>query len=201
MRRSFPRSRQAGASLLETLFLLAALCIVLLVTFPAFGNLRRRNAVRTAAITLRSVFRDTRSRAIARGRSYGVKFARTGAGPWRYSIYEDTNGNGVLNSEITRGVDVRVDGPFDVEQGSGLASIGLPPYTILDPDGDELEAGHSPVVFNNSTLCSFSPLGAATAGSIYITDDAGDLWALRVHAAGSRIRLLRYDAAARRWHE
>lgn len=200
MRRS-DRSHQGGASLLELLFILAGICLVLLVTLPAFGNLRRRSAVRTAAISLRSVFRDTRARAIARAHSFGVKFTRNAAGEWLYTIYEDSNGNGVLNAEINRGVDPRVAGPFELQQGSDLASIGLPPQTILDPDGDEIPAGHSPVIFNNSTLCSFSPIGAATAGSIYITDNAGDLWVVRVHGAGSRVRLMRYDAATKRWHE
>ena len=195
------RPHQGGASLLELLFILAGICIVLLVTLPAFGNLRRRNAVRTAAFSLRSAFRLTRSRAISRGRSYGVKFTQAASGRWRYTIYEDSNGNGVLTSEINRGTDPRVAGPFDLQQGSDLASIGLPPRTILDPDGDEIPAGHSPVIFGNSTLCSFSPIGSATAGSVYITDNAGDLWAVRVHGAGSRVRTLRYDAATSRWHE
>jgi Tfp pilus assembly protein FimT len=195
------RSHQGGASLLEVLFILAGICIVLLVTLPAFGNLRRRNAVRTAAISLRSAFRLTRSRAIARGRSFGVKFTQDAAARWRYTIYEDSNGNGVLSSEITRGVDPRVAGPFDLQQGSDLASIGLPPRTIVDPDGDEIPAGHSPVIFGNSTLCSFSPIGAATAGSIYIIDSVGEMWVVRVHAAGSRVRVLHYDAAAERWLE
>lgn len=201
MRRSPRRCHEGGASLLELLFVLAGICLVLLAALPAFANLRRRSAVRAAAISLRGVFRETRGRAIARARSFGVKFSRNAAGQWRYSIYEDSNGNGVLNSEISRGVDPRVAGPFELQQGSDLASIGLPPQTILDPDGDEIPAGHSPVIFNNSTLCSFSPLGAATAGSIYITDNAGELWVVRVHGAGSRVRLLRYDAAAKRWHE
>ena len=55
--------------------------------------------------------------------------------------------------------------------------------------------------FNRSTICSFSPTGSATPGTVYITDGAGQLFAVRVAGASGRVRTLRYNGARRRWDE
>ena len=83
-----------------------------------------------------------------------------------------------------------------------IAGIALLSTTIRDPDGDPLPPTAAAVQFGSSTICSFSPTGSGTPGTIYIADGAGQLCALRVYGASGRVRLLRYDAARRQWtHE
>jgi hypothetical protein len=82
---------------------------------------------------------------------------------------------------------------------STLATIGLLPQAVTDPDGDRLLPTASPVQFNTSQLCSFSPLGESTPGTIYITDRADQLYAVRVYGATAKMRVLRYDGGRRRW--
>lgn len=192
------RQGQSGAALIEITTVILIISLIVLVSVPAFGNLRRRSSVRSAAAELSSIFRKAQSRSISRSRSCGVKFTRSVTGEWFYALYDDGNGNGVRNSEITSGVDRLIQPPRRVEGQSRLATIGLPSKAVRDPDGELLQPTSSPVVFNTSTLCSFSPIGGATPGTVYVVDDADDLYAVRVHG-GSRVRTLRYDARTSRW--
>lgn len=190
-------SFQRGHSLLELLAACAILLLVVVLTLPAFANIGRKRALRAATAELRSSFSQTRARAIARGHHCGLKFAKL-AGTWHVAVYEDGDGDGIRNDDITRRVDRMIERPRSVFRESSLVSIGLLPYGIKDPDGDPLPATKSPVAFNRSTICSFSPIGEATPGTIYITDGR-ELWCVRVYGATAKLRALRYDAGRRRW--
>ncbi len=190
-------SRRHGYSLTEVLVAIAILALIALATVPAFGNLRRRSAVRTAAVAMRSIFHLARSRAIARGRNCGVKFLRAGA-EWQFSLYDDGDGDGVRNDDITRGTDRRVGPSRAVLPETKVVSIGLLPQTIRDPDGDLMPPTRSPVQFGVSTICSFTPMGEATPGTVYMKSD-DNLWAVRVYGTTAKPRVIRYDPLTRKW--
>ena len=189
---------QRGQTLGEVTCVVAIVGICAAVSLPAFLSMTRRNAVRMVSDQLRGIFRGVRARAIARGRNVGVKFTRDGA-DWQYATYEDGDGDGIRSDDIKKNVDRLVAGPLRLAQQQQLAAIALPPVTIVDPDGDKLQPTAEPVQFNNSMICSFSPLGAGTPGSIYLTDGAGGVWCLRVYGPTGRVRLLRYEAQRRKW--
>ena len=191
-----PRS-QRGHSFLELLSVLAILLLFVAIALPAFANIGRKRALRAAVAELRGVFAHTRARAIARNLNCGLKFTKL-AGTWHFAVYQDGDNDGIRNDDINKGVDRLIDRPRSVFRESNLVTIGLLPFNIKDPDGDPLPASKSPVAFNNSTIASFSPLGASTPGSIYITDGR-ELWCVRVYGATAKLRSLRYDAAKKRW--
>jgi prepilin-type N-terminal cleavage/methylation domain-containing protein len=194
---------QHGFTLIELLTAIAILGLTFAIAVPQWQSLRRRAAVRAAATELRAIFRDVRMRAITRASNSGVKFAQ-GAGGWTYTMYDDGDGDGVRNDDIKSGVDRRVKGPLGVLSalnGSMLASISLPSTVAIDPDGSKFAAGASPVQFGVSTICSFSPVGESTPGTIYLADAAGDAYAVRVFGGSARVRLIHYDAKRRRWEE
>ncbi len=193
-----PRKQVTGYSLVEMLITLAIIGLVVLVAVPAFGNIQRRFALRAATAELRSIFHFARMRAIAQGRHAGLKFIRVGD-EWSFAVYDDGDGDGLRNEDIARRVDRLVMPQRVILPESRAINIGLLPYTIKDPDGDDLTPSDSPVQFNRSALCSFSPLGESTPGTIYITDRGRDLWAVRVYGATAKIRVTRYDGAKRRW--
>ena len=194
------RHRQEGLTLIELLIVLAILGMIVSVGVPQFLTFQRRNAVRNAAAELRAIFNNTRMRAIARGRNSGVKFIKNADGTWAYALYDDGDGDGVRNDDITSGVDRCIQQPRRVLQSlERRAFVGLPPYKLVDPDGDPLPPTKSPVNFNNSTICSFSPIGESTPGTIYVTDSIEDVYAIRVYGTSGRVRVLRWKGAKAKW--
>ena len=191
--------RELGLTLLEILIVLAIVGLIAIAAAPAFANYRRAASMRAEVAELRGILRAVRSRAIMRGMHAGVKFTRVG-NLWTYALYDDGNGNGIRTAEIASGVDRRYAGPSMLVPHYNIAGIAVLPTTIRDPDGDPLLPSASAVQFGSGTICSFSPTGTGTPGTIYITDGAGKLCALRVYGASGRVRVLRYDSGAQRWN-
>ena len=192
------RKTQSGFSLLELCAVVAIVGVLALCAAPAFANYRRRASVVAAAEELRSIIRGVRARAIARNRHCGVKFVKAGA-EWTYSLYEDGDGDGIRSDDIDRGKDHRYFGPAIVMPSAHLATIGLLKTPVRDPDGDLLVPTAPAVQFNRSTICSFSPTGKGTPGSIYVVDGAGQLFVARVYGASGRVRVLRYQPMHQKW--
>ncbi len=186
---------RSGYSLIEALTVVAIIGMFALCAVPMFANYRRRMSVMAAAEQLRNILRLTRQRAITSGHNVGVKFI---AGrEWTFALYEDGDGDGVRNEDIDRRIDRQILRPQVVMPSFHIATIGLLKTTVKDPDGDPLKPSASPVQFGRSTICSFSPLGNGTPGTVYLIDGGGQLWAARCAGNGGRIRVLRYDG--RKW--
>jgi prepilin-type N-terminal cleavage/methylation domain-containing protein len=193
-------NRQKGITLIELVVVLTIIGVGAMCAVPAFAAYRRQTSVLAAAHQMRSLLRQIRSRAIARGRYSGVKFVRSGSN-WTYTLYDDSNGNGISNSDITKAIDKPYFGPAVVMPSFRTATISLLPRTMRDPDGDKLSPSDAALQFGTSTICSFSPEGAGTPGTIYISDGVNNLYAVRVFGATGRLRMLRYDAGKQKWEE
>jgi prepilin-type N-terminal cleavage/methylation domain-containing protein len=192
--------RQNGITLIELLVAITIVGVIAMCAVPAFSAYRRQTSVIAAAHEMRSLLREIRSRAIARGRYSGVKFVKSGAN-WTYTLYDDGNTNGISNADITKGIEKRYFGPAVVMPSFRTAAIALLPQTIRDPDGDKLLPSDPALQFGTSTICSFSPEGTGTPGTIYISDGVMNLYAVRVFGATGRLRMLRYDAGKQKWEE
>ena len=101
--------------------------------------------------------------------------------------------------DIDRRIDRRVTLPRRALTESETVTIGLLGRTIRDPDGDRLLPTASPIHFNRSAICSFSPFGESTPGTIYLTDRREELYAVRVYGTTAKVRTLRYDAPSQKW--
>jgi len=192
--------RENGITLIELLAVIAIIGIIALCAMPAFAVYRRQASVIAAGNEMRGLLREVRSRAIARGRYSGVKFVKSGKN-WTYTLYDDGNGNGIYNADINKGIDRRYFGPAVVMPQFQTAAIALLPKTIRDPDGAKLLPTDPALQFGTSTICSFSPVGSSTPGTIYISDGIDNLYAVRVFGATGKVRMLRYDAGTQKWEE
>ena len=196
------RTRVPGFSLVELLIVVAITAITAAIALPAFFSLRKRAAMGSASRELRMIFDSVRDRAMIQGRNSALKF-RYQNGQWVYAIYDDGDWDGVRNDDILAGVDTLVSPPRPVLQVEAAARIGLPLSAVNDPDSGLLliPGDASPVRFNSSTLCSFSPDGDCTPGSIFLTDGLDYAAMVRVSGAGGRIRLLLFNRVTGRWDE
>jgi len=192
-------SSTAGFSILELLVVLAVAGMVAAVAMPAFHSIQNGLAVRSALGEIRSILALTRSRAIASTRNTAVRFERD-RGRFRYAIYEDGDWDGVRNEDIARGIDRPFLTSREVLRGVSRAWIGLPSHPISDPDtGQLMKPGSSAIRFNRSMLCSFSPSGSGTSGSVFVTDGGEVTAVVRVFGGTGRIRSQRFDRNLGRW--
>lgn len=181
-----------GYSLVEALIVMVIITITIMITIPSALAMRERAAIRGAAGEIRGLFSLARSQAIARGRNVAIKFLRIGD-QWQYAFYEDGNGNGVRNAEIANGTDPLLKPYEAVLQGVSGGWIGLPKVAVPNPtDAGVIEPNGSPIRFNQSTICSFSPLGSATSGSVFLTGGSDTAAVLIVYGPTARIRMMRF---------
>ena len=190
--------RQKGFTLLEVIAVVAIVGILALIAVPSFATYRRHASLRAEADQLRSIFRAARSRAIARNANAGVRFAQRGS-QWTFALYDDGDGDGIRSDDIAAGIDRCYAAPTVLMPEFHIATIALLPVTIRDPDGDLLPPTASAVQFGRAQMCSFSPTGAGTPGTAYITNTDGEIFAIRVLGGSGRVRVLRYNAMKKKW--
>lgn len=126
-----------------------------------------------------------RTYAVTRSANVALRFDRTRPDA-TFQMFLDGTGNGVRNADITSGVDTPLDQPVALSDLFSDVAIAT---------GD----GQSPIRIGSTNLLSFTPLGTATPGSIFVRGSDGFQLTLRVVGATGRTRLLRYDSESNEW--
>jgi hypothetical protein len=145
---------------------------------------------------------NSRYYAIRHDVNVAVKFRTDASGRVTYALYRDGNGNGVLNRDITSGADPEVEGERPLATFGRLAYFGFPPGeppTQPGSPGSRLDRLDDPIRFNQSDLASFSPMGTATPGTIYLTDGVHHLACVRVLHRTGKVSVLVYDRESETW--
>ena len=130
-----------------------------------------------------------RMQAITRSANVAIRFQPRDE-DYVMQMFVDRNDNGVRIADIDSGVDTPLTEPASLQRDFPGVRIGIAP---------DLPIGSDPVKVGSGGLMSFTPLGTATPGSIFIVGKDGTQFAVRVLGATARTRLERYDARARRW--
>lgn len=130
-----------------------------------------------------------RVRAIGRSTTVALRFEERRGDIYMQTIV-DGNGNGVRTREIETGIDVPVDTATTLGTNFPGVRIGIAPETGID--GDAVRIG-------NARLLSFTPLGTATSGSLFVVGKDGTQFVVRVLGATARTRLQRFDPRTRTW--
>ncbi|HTY40749.1 MAG TPA: GspH/FimT family pseudopilin [Thermoanaerobaculia bacterium] len=194
-----PLSSAAGISIFELLLGMTTLAGLLAIATPGVVRLRQEVSLRSAVHETSVAFYLARSYAISKNRNVGLKFRKNGD-RYEWALYADGNGNGVRTAEIASGVDrfLGVTYPWtrnDVRPGIMTGT------RVPDPSspGHYLDRVDDPIRFNSSDICSFTAMGDATPGSVYLWDAHDGMAVLRVFGATAKVRSLYYRRGERGW--
>ena len=193
--------RALGFSLVELLAALTLLGLVVVLGFPAAADRLADSRASAAAREMALLLQSLRWRAVASSASHGVLFVRTGS-RWSWLLVRDGNGNGLSTAEVRSGIDLTLSGPHRF--GDVVAGIvpGFPPaprIPNIPPRSGAISNLTDPVQFGSSDLVSFSPLGSASSGTIYLTDRKHALRAVVLFGPTGRVRVWRLDTREGRW--
>jgi hypothetical protein len=114
-------------------------------------------------------------------------------------LFADGNGNGVLQRDIDRGIDPALTPPSWLDDQARDISLRVN-QAVTDVAGNaQLAPGDDPLRIGNTALLTFSPVGSATSGTLYLAARRGPQAAIRVFGATGRVRVLMFDARTRQW--
>jgi len=193
-----------GFTLVELIIALCLLAILLAIGAPPLMQISGDLRLRLASEELVGVLRTAKSYALRHDANVAVKFRTAANGQVTFALYRDGDGDGVLSRDIDTGVDPQVKPPRPLAHLGRGFGFGFPPGPPpRDPGSPDrpLDRTDDPIRFNSSDLASFSPLGSATPGSLYVTDGRRRLAAVRVFNMTGKVRVLTYDPEAQVWRE
>lgn len=181
--------RQRGQTLIELLGTLALLGGIALAAGSAADYTRRRVAMAGATSELRATFMYVRTLAVARDHNVAIRFREEPKG-YSWAVYEDGDGDGVRNDDISKNIDRQLIRPRLFQHPP--ARIGLPDHSMPDPMNGGVLESRPAVRFNSSMLCSFSRAGEVTNGSLVLTDGPSAV-IVRVYDRSGRVAVLRWN--------
>lgn len=191
--------RTSGTSLPELLAVLAVMGLLFTVSFPALTDLLAEEGLATAAREVSGILMMARDRAVFQGVEVGVKWFSS-AGDLVLSVYQDGNGDGVTTVDIRNGVDRLVAGPYWLRgKYPGISFSFVPGFDGLDPGGAPIGDLNDPLRFGRSDICSFSPVGKASPGSVYLSNKERRQAAVRVTPANAKIQMFTWHGKSMKW--
>ncbi len=192
---------QRGLCLAEMLVVLVLGLVGMTFAMPSLAHLRDGGRAAAGARCMVSTFRALRSKSVTLRRARGLLFEQTSDG-WIWWEVEDGNGNDLRVAEVRSGVDPIRSGPHRLGELVEHAALGFPPTPAiprLPPRTGVIDERDGPIQFGKSDLVSFTPLGSASSGTLYVTDGRMGLHAVVLYGPTAKIRVWRYDAGRRRW--
>ncbi len=157
------------------------------IAIPQFLTGLDRSRAWAAARYLSARMNSARSHAVLRSAHVALRFVGDRKGV-SFQTFVDANQNGVRTADIAAAVDRPLDAPARLPELFPGVDIALAP-----------ELGNDAVRVGASDLLSFTPLGTATPGTIYIRGRDGTQLAVRVLGATARARVLRYVPHTGEW--
>lgn len=189
---------ERGAALIDVVFSAGIVAVLSGIAIPALHATRQHDEARVAARFLAGRLQQARVEALRRNTSIAIRFDPANID--RLSMYADGDGDGVLEADITRGVD-RLLVESRLSDFTGRVGLRVNQNIVEPETGAAINSGADPLRIGASAFVAFSPTGSATSGTLYLAAPTGPQMALRIFGATSRMRVLEYDAASRQWRE
>jgi type II secretory pathway pseudopilin PulG len=187
----------AGYSLIELLFiagLVATLCAVAIPqTLATLDTFRAIGATRYFSTRLYRA----RSEAVMRSADVALRFVH-GDGGHAFAVYIDGNRNGVRAVDIDHGIDRQIGA---VERlGDSFPGVDFGAIPDLPPvDEGALAPGADPIRLGSSDSITFTAMGTATPGSLYIRSRRGAQFVIRIFGQTGKTRILQFNVRAWKW--
>ena len=182
-------SRSRGYTLIELLFVTVLVVVAVAFAVPPFLVGMDRQRAWAAARYLAARMAVARTYAVTRSANVALRFV-SDSRDVSFQMFLDDNHNGVRTVDIASNVDPAIGASVRLSQLFPGVAIGV-----------STEVGTDPVRIGSTNLLSFTPLGTATPGTIYIRGRDGLQLAVRITGATGRTRVLRYVADTQQWIE
>ncbi len=188
-----------GAALIDIIVAASLGVVMTAIAVPVIGGTLERERTIVGAQYLAGQLQRARLDSLKRARSVAVRLEVVGDRT-QLQLFADGNGNGVLQRDIDRGIDPPLtplawldDQARDISLRVNQSIMDVAGSATIDPGADPLRIG-------NTALLTFSPLGSATSGTLYVAAQRGPQMAIRVFGATGRVRVLTFDSQTRQWH-
>jgi prepilin-type N-terminal cleavage/methylation domain-containing protein len=186
-REDIPSSRPRGFTLIELMFVIVLWSVIAGIAVPQVLVALDRQKAWAAARYLAGRMAMARSYAVTRSAYVALRFTSLGDDVL-FQMFADGNRNGVRTLDIGSQVDQAISVSARLSE--------LFPGVVI---GVITDVGTDPVRIGSTNLLSFSPLGSATPGTIYVRSREGVQLAVKITGATGRTRLLRYVPRTREW--
>jgi hypothetical protein len=187
-----------GYTLIDTICA-AAVCMTMgAIAIPVVGGSLDRERTIIGAQFLAGQLQRARLEALKRARTVAVHVAIVDQRA-RLQLFVDGDGDGVSQQDVDRGVDPPLAPPEYLDDRSRGVSLRIN-QAVTDIGGaGVLAPADDPLRIGNTSLVSFSALGSATGGTLYIAGHRGPQMAIRVFGGTGRVRVMTFHAQARQW--
>ena len=187
-----------GAALIDMIVVVALIFILAAIAVPVVGGTLERERTIIGAQYLAGELQRARLESLKRAQAVAVRLEIVG-GRTQFRLYADANGNGVLQKDIDKGTDPPLTPLQWLDDQARDISLRVN-QTVTDVAGTaSIAPGDDPLRIGSSALLTFSPVGSATSGTLYVAGHRGPQMAIRVFGATGRVRVLMFDAQARQW--
>lgn len=189
---------QRGAALIDVLAATGLSMVMAAMAVPVIGGTLAREHVMVGTHYLAATVQRARLEALKRAASVAVRLEVLD-GRAAVQLFTDGNGNGVLQADIDRRVDLALTSVEWLDEHARDVSLRINQPVQEATGAGELRAGDDPLRIGNTALVSFSPLGSSSSGTLYVAASQGPQMAIRIYGATGRVRVLTFDAQARQW--
>jgi hypothetical protein len=195
------RAGQRGVSMTELVITTAVTGVLVLMGVPMVDDARRAAELSRSTAQIHGLLIRCRAVAVVRSRMCAVVFNREADGGWSCVVAEDGDGDGVRRIDISRGTDPTIGPTLSLE--AGAAGPGILDGSVPDPSGSGGLRGDpaDPIRAGRGNMVSFSARGTATPSSVYLTDHARRMVAIRVYGGTGRINRIRWQRGWSEWKQ
>jgi len=187
-----------GAALIDIIVATTLIITLVAIAVPVVGGTLERERTIVGAQYLAGQLQRARLESLKRARAVAVQFELVGDRT-HLQLFADGNGNGVLQRDIDRNIDPALAPAEWLDDQVREISLRLNQDVTEIAGSATLGPGDDPLRIGNSSLLSFTPVGSATSGTLYVAAPRGPQMAIRVFGATGRIRVLMFNAQMRQW--